>query len=175
MYRDTTELAENKLLILYILNKIDASITNSYLTQIVLENNLINYFSLQQYISELIESGFIDLTKEINRQLLKITLKGKRTLDFFIDRIPENKTKIIDAYLLEKEIEVQYEYIPRAKFENIGNDYFVDIKLLENDKIIFDLRLRTNSLENANTICENWEKKYSHYYDTILKTLTKEI
>ncbi|WDU82172.1 DUF4364 family protein [Caloramator sp. Dgby_cultured_2] len=89
MYRDTTELAENKLLILYILNKIDTPITNSSLTQIVLENNLINYFSLQQYISELIESGFIEINKEINKQLLRISLKGKRTLEFFIDRIPE--------------------------------------------------------------------------------------
>lgn len=171
MYRDTTELAENKLLILYILNKIDTPITNSSLTQIVLENNLINYFSLQQYISELIESGFIEISKEINKQLLRISLKGKRTLEFFIDRIPEKKLKVIDDYLKDQNIEPENKYTTISRYEAIGNEYFVDIKLLENEKIIFDLRLRTSSLEKATSICENWERNYVTLYEKIIDLL----
>ncbi|WDC83543.1 DUF4364 family protein [Caloramator sp. mosi_1] len=57
---DVTDLAINKLIILYILNKLNKPTSNSQLTQIILENNLINYFTLQQYISELINTGFIN-------------------------------------------------------------------------------------------------------------------
>ncbi|SEF71554.1 protein of unknown function [Caloramator fervidus] len=168
MYRDTSELAENKLLILYILNKIEAPITNSYLTQIILENNLINYFSLQQYISELIENGFIDTIKQINKQLLKISTKGKRTLEFFIDRVPENKLKLIDDYLKNQSKEPEDKYTAFSRYESIGNEYFVDIKLLEKEKIIFDLRLRTSSFEKATSICQSWEKNYLTIYENIM-------
>ena len=48
MFENTSELAENKLLLLYILKTIDEPISNAQLTDIVLENSLINYFTLQQ-------------------------------------------------------------------------------------------------------------------------------
>ena len=43
MFEDTLELAENKLLLLYIFDKIKIPITNNKITQIILENNFINY------------------------------------------------------------------------------------------------------------------------------------
>lgn len=55
MYDSTLELAENKLL-LYIIKSIKYPISNTQLTDIVLENSFINYFMLQQYVSELISS-----------------------------------------------------------------------------------------------------------------------
>ena len=41
------ELAYHKLLILYILEKIKMDLTNSQITQVVLETEMMNYFSLQ--------------------------------------------------------------------------------------------------------------------------------
>ena len=38
------ELASHKLLILYILNKINMDLTNSQITQVVLETEMMNYF-----------------------------------------------------------------------------------------------------------------------------------
>ncbi|HBM81290.1 MAG TPA: DUF4364 domain-containing protein, partial [Clostridiaceae bacterium] len=52
MFDDTQELAESKLLILYLFKKINLPISNAIVTDIVLENNLLNYFQLQQYLSE---------------------------------------------------------------------------------------------------------------------------
>ena len=56
MYENSAELAENKLLVLYVTDSLKHPITNTQLTEIILENNFINYFTLQQYISELITS-----------------------------------------------------------------------------------------------------------------------
>ena len=58
MYENSAELAENKLLVLYVIDSLKYPITNTQLTEIILENNFINYFTLQQYISELIASDF---------------------------------------------------------------------------------------------------------------------
>lgn len=60
---NTEELAQNKLLLLYIIDKSNSSLTNNELTELVLKNNYMNYFLVQQYLSELIESGFIEYKK----------------------------------------------------------------------------------------------------------------
>ena len=49
------ETAYHKLLILYILYKIKMDLTNSQITQVVLETEMMNYFSLQQLLSQLME------------------------------------------------------------------------------------------------------------------------
>ena len=58
MFEYNQELAENKLLLLYIFDKIQLPVSNNLITEIVLENNLFNYFHIQQYLSELVTSDF---------------------------------------------------------------------------------------------------------------------
>ncbi|WDU84553.1 DUF4364 family protein [Caloramator sp. Dgby_cultured_2] len=77
----------------------------------------------------------------------------------------------MDDYLKDQNIEPENKYTTISRYEAIGNEYFVDIKLLENEKIIFDLRLRTSSLEKATSICENWERNYVTLYEKIIDLL----
>ncbi|EYE87785.1 hypothetical protein Q428_11330 [Fervidicella metallireducens AeB] len=169
MFNNYTELAENKLLLLYILKKIDSPITNSYLTQIVLENNLINYFSLQQYLSELIESGFVNSIKENSRHTLKLSQRGRDALELFVNRIPDKRIKIVNEYLdknipqAEKGIEAVSEYIkcPNNKFLSI-------LKLQDKDEVLFELRLTSDSNVKAREICERWKKDSEKLYENII-------
>ena len=73
MLGDSLDLAENKLLVLYIFSKLKFPISNIQVTQIILENNLINYFTLQQYILELVSSDFLNYTTEDEKQRLFIS------------------------------------------------------------------------------------------------------
>ncbi|HAA81046.1 MAG TPA: DUF4364 domain-containing protein, partial [Thermoanaerobacter sp.] len=57
MAYEIQELAENKLIILYILNRINMPITDEQISKIILDNKLMNYFYLRQYLDELIETG----------------------------------------------------------------------------------------------------------------------
>ena len=93
------ELASHKLLILYILNKINMDLTNSQITQVVLETEMMNYFSLQQFLSQLMESKFLTTYKESDREYYSITQKGFEILEYFLGRIPENITTKIDEYI----------------------------------------------------------------------------
>ena len=64
MFNDNTEeLAQNKLILLYIIDKSQSSLSNSQITEIVLEDNYMNYFLIQQFLSELVKSKFIEYTK----------------------------------------------------------------------------------------------------------------
>ena len=73
MYENSAELAENKLLVLYVMDSLKQPITNTQLTEIILENNFINYFTLQQYISELISSDFLRYEIVNDKNLINIT------------------------------------------------------------------------------------------------------
>lgn len=170
MYMDVTDLAINKLIILYILNKIDKPISNSHLTQVVLENNLINYFSLQQYISELIDSGFIKTIKDGKKQFLIISSKGLDTLNFFFNRIPDSKIEKLDEYLENKtsdneKIEAKTEYMPTK------DGFEITLMLKKGQKNLVELKLPAKTMEDVEAIRENWNNNGISIYDYLTEKL----
>ena len=56
---DNETLAENKVLLLYILNKIGKPISNDALLNLVLAVTDMNYFYFQQFLLDLLENGYI--------------------------------------------------------------------------------------------------------------------
>ncbi len=87
------ELAYHKLLILYILEKIKMDLTNSQITQVVLETEMMNYFSLQQLLSQLMESKFLTTYKDSDREYYALTQRGVESLEYFFNRIPTSVTE----------------------------------------------------------------------------------
>lgn len=169
MIRDTIELAENKLLLLYIISKIPQPASRSGITQIVLENNLLNYFQMQQYIAELIDGGFIDNYKENNMHMITITSIGINALSFFENRIPDKKKEIIDTFLkthnheiLKKDIESFAEYL-----KSPNDKYVVNLKLIKNEDLLLDLNLSAETKSNAEHICNTFEKQPEEIYKRI--------
>ena len=56
---DSETLAENKALILYILDKVSKPITNTALLELVLSIENMNYFYFQHFLLDLIENKYI--------------------------------------------------------------------------------------------------------------------
>ena len=52
MQYSTKKLAEHKLIILHLLQKMGISLSNSEICQFLLEKNYMDYFSVQQYLAE---------------------------------------------------------------------------------------------------------------------------
>jgi predicted transcriptional regulator len=174
VFEGTKELAENKLLILYILGNISHPISNSSLTEIILENNLLNYFHLQQYLGELVDSGFIDFTKEEKRQIYSLSIKGKKVLEYFQNRITDSKKSMVDSYLqshreaIDKNVDISASY-------NRSDDggYVVSCKISENGVCVIDLKLNTESSDNAAKVCSNWNSNASQMYKKIINVLNQ--
>ena len=82
MYENSAELAENNLLVLYVIQSLKQPISKTQLTEIILENNFINYFTLQQYISELESSEFVGYVEKNNKKLITITKKRRKCFIF---------------------------------------------------------------------------------------------
>ena len=82
---DDETLAENKVLILYVLEKANKPLTNDVLYKIVLAAVDMNYFYFQQFMLDLINVGYIFSFQKEDQTLYQITDSGKTTLDLTLD------------------------------------------------------------------------------------------
>ncbi|RKD27330.1 protein of unknown function [Caminicella sporogenes DSM 14501] len=164
--------AENKLLLLYILDKFKVPLTNNQITDFIMENEILNYFMLQQFLSELVNSSLVEYVKNEDNYYYLITEKGKNTLSYFIDRIPNDLALNIDKLvenrkkILLKETQILANYVKKSK-----NDYIVELKVIENNITLIDLKLDVVSNKQAKLICDKWKKKAQDIYGEIIKLL----
>ena len=70
----------NKLMVVYLLSQGKMPLSLSQMTQIILERGYTDYFSLQQYLTELETSKFITISKQSNASYFEISSKGEEAL-----------------------------------------------------------------------------------------------
>ena len=172
MYENSAELAENKLLVLYVIKSLKQPISNTQLTEIILENNFINYFTLQQYISELEYSTFVKYIEKNEKKLISITDKGEKVLSFFNDRIAPIKRDIIDNYIskaidnIKKELTIHSDYTIEK-----NNSFIVNLKALEDETLLIDLKISVPTKKQATSLCNRWKENPSDIYTKIIQSL----
>ena len=175
MYENSAELAENKLLVLYVIKSLRQPISKTQLNEIILENNFINYFTLQQYISELETSEFVCYIEKNNKKLITITQKGENVLSIFNERISPIKRDIIDNYIsktidnIKKELTIHSDYTIEK-----NNSFIVDLKALEDEILLIDLKISVPTKKQASTLCATWKENPSDIYTKIVQALFNE-
>ena len=172
MYENSAELAENKLLVLYVIKSLKQPISNTQLTEIILENNFINYFTLQQYISELEYSNFVKYIEKNEKKLISITDKGEKVLSFFNDRIAPIKRDIIDNYISPTIENIKKELTIYSDYTIDNNDsYIVNLRAFEDESLLIDLKVSVPSKKQANALCSKWKDDPSTIYTKIIQSL----
>ncbi|NLM35603.1 MAG: DUF4364 family protein [Clostridiales bacterium] len=172
MLDDTNQLAENKLILLYLLDRIGIHITRNQLTEIVLENNLVNYFLLQQYITELEASKFIETINKDKTKVLSLTKQGKNVLSLFISRIPKDVIEKIEKYIGDKIHNIKKELFLHADYTiEQNNTFIVNLKAEENEVTLIDIKVNVPSKKHAIDLCQNWKSNSSKIYNDIMKIL----
>ena len=143
MIQDTNTLAEDKLSILYFMGCLGIPLTNGQITRF-LENNIINYFELQQYIIELISGGLIDNMETGNSQFLTLTSKGNSVLTFFKKRISPTLRNIIESYAENNRDRLKDESQITADYKKINHkQYEVLCRVTEKDLVELKLMFPT--------------------------------
>lgn len=166
---DINELAQNKLIILYVLSSSPYNFNNEKLTNFFLNNDIMNFFLIKQYVSELINAELISSDSNGNYYLTDL---GTTSLDLFIQKIPKDLMEKIKSHIddynkgikLEKEVQGIIEEDSFGKFN-------VALKLIENHQDIFKIELSASSREEADLIVKNWKKNIDSIYLSTLESL----
>ena len=171
---DSKSLAENRTLILYILDKVSKPVTNDALLKLVLSAYNMNYFYFQQFLLDLEQNNYIVSYIKESENLYELTEEGKKTLELAEDLIPGIvKFKVDNNFKdvltdIENEIAVSSDFIPESE-----NNYSVKCRIVENNSTLFELTTFAGSREQAKHISDNWNKDAAQIYPKIMGLLTE--
>ncbi len=161
-----------KLIVLYMLTKVNFPLTNSQISDFVLDAGYTTYFTLQKTFSELIESHLIRSETIRNSSYYYITDAGRETLGYFEHMISRAIQKDIDEYLKKHRLELRDEVSVTSDFYKTTNgDYAVQCKVLERNASLIDLTLTVPDKQQASAMCVNWKEKCQEIYAYLMKEL----
>ena len=145
-----------KLIILYMLNRVDFPLTNSQISEFILDEGYTTYFKLQQAIAELIESGFV----------------REETVYYFKNDISRAIQNDINAFLQKKKYELKNEVSVKSDYyRNSNMEYSVRCQVIEQRMPLIDLTVTAPTEAEAETIANNWTKKNQEVYAMIMSQL----
>lgn len=169
------EIVQNKLIIMYILKKLGIPAGNSHITHLVLETRLMNYFMCQQCFNELLESGLVGTAAGDAAKSYVLTDAGGKTLQYFLNLIPEGIKKQLDSQASNIRRDIREESLITADFVPEGENQFTVIcKIGERDFPLIELKTTVGTKKDARSICDNWKNYSSEIYAEIIESLIKQ-
>lgn len=165
-------LAESKVLILYLLNKLQDGIKSDNLYKIVSSANNMNYFYFQELLTDLIESNFVGSFTKDEDTIIKITSDGQNALSLTKSLLPGILKLKADTVFKEElaniaeQSSIITEYIPKDE-----KNYTVKCKIVEKNEIIFEVSTFAGSRDRAKQISDNWKNNANNIYPKIIDLL----
>ncbi len=165
-------LAESKVLILYLLNKLQDGIKSDNLYKIVSSANNMNYFYFQELLTDLIESNFVGSFTKDEDTIIKITSDGQNALSLTKSLLPGILKLKADTVFKEElasiaeQSSIITEYIPKDE-----KNYTVKCRIVEKNETIFEVATFAGSRDRAKQISDNWKNNANDLYPKIIDLL----
>lgn len=161
-----------KLIILYMLNKVNFPLTNAQISGFFLDREYTTYFTLQQAISELLESRLIRVDVIRNASQYRITDEGKETLTFFRNKISDAILNDINTFLDENKYELRNEVgITADYYKSTSQDYIVHCIVKEGKTNLIEMNLSVPTVDEAEHMCDRWKNCSQEIYAEVMKHL----
>lgn len=170
----TATLAENKVLILYLLISIDSDIRIDDLYNLATSINGIDYFIFKQILIDLINSKLAGTYTE-DKKLIRITTEGKEAFKLTKEVLPGILKLKADSILkeqlpiLKNSSSITADFIPKNE-----NSFTVTCKIVEANETIFEVQSFVGSRERAKKIVDNWNANATKIYPQILNLLLND-
>lgn len=174
MFQNSTDdLILEKLIVLYTLNNLEEDVTDSQLTQIILETEVMNYFTLMVLLPKMIESKFIMRYNRNDTTLYTITQSGLEVLIYFQNRIPDFLREKLDKYIKENSEEIFSSVIKKQSSYTVQGDssYAVTLIIIKGRKNVMTLNLSVDSETEAKSLCKKWDQSFKEKYNKIIDVL----
>ena len=161
-----------KLIVLYMLERVDFPITKAQISDFILGKEYTNFLTLGQVIGELTDAGLITAQSIRNRTHLAITNEGKETLQFFENQINNSIKADIDAFFRENEIHLRNEVsILSDYYKSTSGEFEAHLVAKEKGVNLIDITISVPSEETASSICDTWQKKNQEIYQYLIGQL----
>ena len=174
MYKSNRLVAENRLIILYLMYQMDMPLSCEHLYNFAVTDYM-DYFEFQTYITEMEQNGIIETNKDDNVTYYSLTDDGEKTVNTFSKLIPESKRKSIISYVRKNKGVIKKEYAVSANyFQYDENEYIVKCSFIEDDVTLMELNLTVVTKDMAKQVKKNWKQNVSTIYNNLLQSLLSD-
>lgn len=161
-----------KLIVLYMLKKVEFPLTNSQISAFILEEQYTDYFTLQETLSDMVESKLLETQIIRTSTHYSLTELGSETLEYFGHQISKAIQNDVENYLKENKIQLRNENSVIADYQNNeSGEFTVRLQVKEKEEFIIDLSLTVPMEQQAIIMCDNWRKKSVEIYKYLMKEL----
>lgn len=161
-----------KLIVLYMLDKVDFPMTTSQISEFMLDKGYTTYFKLQEALSEMVDSGLLKIETTHNRTLYHLTENGAETIQFFTNKISPAIQNDVNEFLKEKQYDLKEEVAIKSDYYlNTNREYEVRCQIVENGFSLIDLKITVPTETEAETIAASWFRQSQDIYALLLSKL----
>ena len=161
-----------KLIVLYLLKLVDLPLTNTQLTEFLIDGGYADYFRSQQAVSELVEAGLISVEKIRNISRYHLAEDGAHTLECFLRDIPYAIRIEAQEYLKQHSIDIKNENSVLADW-TITEDgtCMVTCRVQEGKETLLSVSMNVVSTEAAEELCRRWPDASGEIYAFLIEKL----
>jgi len=164
---------KSKLLLLYLIGKMDLPLSRSQITDCVIEAEFMDYYTLQQALAEMVEGCYLESSIDNNNTHYTITEEGLLTLEYFEKHIPASIREKINNYVKANRGEIKRSFENTATFfpNAEKNEFLVKCGVYEEGRILMELSISVDTRDQARMIQNNWKNNAKTLYGDIISVL----
>lgn len=161
-----------KLMVMYMLMKIDSPLTTAQISEFILEKGYTTYFKLQEALSEMVEANMLNTETTHNRTLYQLTSNGAETIQILQTNLSQEIRIDIRNFLREKQYSLKEEVGTKSTYYRLTNQqYEAHCQILEDGYPLIDLKLSVPTEAEAKSIVTNWPERSQEIYASLLAQL----
>ena len=165
-----------KLMILYMLQKVEYTLSFTRLSDFVLGRGYTSWFTLHASAAELQEAGLVHADTVRNMTYYAITPEGEKTLGYFLSRIPLPIREDMDQYLEANHLSIVNDSAVLSDYRRTSSgEYIAHCVIREKFGVVMELSLTVPGEKQAAAICRNWSEKSQQIYEELLGTLMTDV
>lgn len=146
--------------------------TNMQLIAFMAQEELMNYFDLQQMLAKLLEGGFLHRTPLVGDVLYRLTPQGEDAVRLFEDKVPASLIARIReaAPRYAADFRAQREITARVAHED-GQEYHAVLAVNEYNRPIFSVDISLPTATMSKAFCDAWPQRAQEIYEWVMKRL----
>lgn len=169
-----SEPGEIKTIILYIVKCIGGGADISAITDIFMEYEFVDYFTMRLAIEELRGAGLLEVYREDCDKYMLSDI-GKEAMEGFEKNIPLSVRGSIHDTVKEYKMSLTKGEVVAAKYiKHSDFDHEAALSINEGGTDLLKLSLCLGSADDAKKICRNFKKEPQRVYEMLIKTLLQK-
>lgn len=173
MNQSKEQMAENRILILYILQELGLPVTALHLTEILANRAFMDYFTQQETIADLLETAMLrEDTEDTGRKYYRITEEGIAAVSTLITLLPAPIKHNFDLHKPQIREMVKRDWeINATQHIDERDNHYVRCFVRDGDSFLIDMKLLAGSKKLASEMCINWRKHTEQIYSKLIHQL----